>query len=74
MCYPIFYEVKEKVEEILNRQDKYVTFEISECTEKALDKKCDFILECQKRDWKPLKLDFKEHIRILTKTFYMEKY
>ena len=69
----ILYESKELVNIILNEKWNYLTFDISECTEKALNKKCEFILNCQKINWKPLKLKHKRNINVYIKTFYVHK-
>lgn len=67
------YEPKEFVDKVLYEKWNYLTFEICECTEGALDKKCKFILQCQKINWKPLKLEYKHSVRVFIKTFYLEK-
>ena len=69
----ILYEDRELVDKILYEKWNYLTFDICECTEEALDKKCKFILECQKIDWKPLKLEYKRSVRVYIKTFYLKK-
>ena len=69
----ILYESKELVDTIFNEKWNYLTFDISECTEEALDKKCEFILNCQKIDWKPLKLEHKRNVNVDIKTFYIHK-
>ena len=51
----------------------YVTFKISECTEQTLKEKCDLFLKQQYLDWKPLKLEYAENIKVYTMTYYYEK-
>ena len=41
-----YYTDKNFAQTVLNESWNYLTFQISECTEKALDKKCKFILKC----------------------------
>lgn len=72
MFYDIFYEPEDKVFNILNSKD-YVIFKISECTEKALEEKCSFIMSKQYLNWLPLKLEFKKNVHVFTKTFYYKK-
>lgn len=69
----IYYEDEETAKKILSESWNYLTFQISECTEKALNKKCDFILKCQSVDWKPLLLEYHESVRVYTKYFYIHK-
>ena len=68
-----YYENENYANQILKESWKYLTFQISECTEEALDKKCEFILNCQKIDWKPLKLEHKRNVNVYIKTFYIHK-
>ena len=68
-----YYENENYANQILKESWKYLTFQISECTEEALNKKCNFILKCQNIDWKPLMLEYHENVRVYTKYFYIEK-
>ena len=68
-----YYENENYANQILKESWKYLTFQISECTEEALNKKCYFILKCQNIDWKPLMLEYHENVRVYTKYFYIEK-
>ena len=63
------------LKQYINEKDihNYVVFNISECTEEALEKKCEQILNTQFLEWKPLKLEYAENIKVYTKTFYYEK-
>ena len=49
-----YYENENYANQILKESWKYLTFQISECTEEALNKKCNFILKCKNIDWKHL--------------------
>lgn len=70
----ITYYIKEDLAKtILNEPWKYITFQVSECTEKALENKCNFILNCQKLDWKPLLLEYHNNVGVYTKYFYIQK-
>lgn len=51
----------------------YVIFKISECTEKSLEEKCNFILKHQALDWKPLRLEYAENLKVFTMVYYYEK-
>ena len=71
----VYYENKERVNEILENKNEYVILEINECTEKALAKKCDFILNNKKnksQDWKPLLLEYKHGVHMFIKKFYLK--
>lgn len=69
----IYYTDKNFAQTVLNESWNYLIFQISEGTEEALNKKCEFILKCQKVQWKPLLLEYKDHIKIYTKFFYIKK-
>jgi len=68
-----YYTDKNFAQTVLNESWNYLIFQISECTEEALNKKCEFILKCQKVQWKPLLLEYKDTIKIYTKFFYIKK-
>lgn len=68
-----YYVDEEFAKTVLNEQWNYLTFQISECTEEALSKKCDFILQCQKINWQPLLLEYKTNVKMYIKTFYIKK-
>lgn len=70
----IYYEDYDFVQEVKeNKYSKYLLFTIAECTESALEEKCNFILSKQGLNWKPLYLEYKTHIKIYEKVFYFEK-
>ena len=54
----------------MNKKDRE---DVKAIIEEALDKKCEFILNCQKIDWKPLKLEHKRNVNVYIKTFYIHK-
>lgn len=66
------FEDRDRVNEISN-SEHYIKFEIAECTEEALQKKCEHILKCQSIQWKPLKLERLSIIRMYIMTYYIER-
>lgn len=69
----IIYPSNEEYTQILNNKYQYVFFDISECTEKNLENKCDFILAKQSLAWKPLTLQYKHNVHTYIKRFYFKK-
>lgn len=67
------YENKEVVDEVM-KSDQYAKFIISENTLEALEDKCNKIMQCQKLDWKPLKIERLEFIRMYNKIYYYKKW
>jgi len=56
-----------------NSIHNYVIFKISECTEKALEEKCNLILKQQSLNWKRLRLEYSESLKVFTMIYYYEK-
>lgn len=69
-----YYENQDLTNEILNNQNKYLLFEISENSEEALEEKCKKILGFQSVEWKPLMIKKFTFVNVYTKTFYINKY
>lgn len=67
------YENKEFVDEVM-KSDQYAKFIISENTLEALEDKCDKIMQNQKLEWKPLKIERLEFIRMYNKIYYYKKW
>lgn len=67
------YENKEFVDEVM-KSDQYAKFIISENTLELLEDKCNKIMQCQKLEWKPLKIERLEFIRMYNKIYYYKKW
>lgn len=64
---------QEEYNYIINNQNEYVFMNISECTEKALEDKCEFILKNQNLSWKPLLQEHKYFVNVYIRRFYYKK-
>lgn len=69
-----YYENKEFANSILNDNNRYLLFEISENSEEALEEKCKKILSFQSIEWKPLLIKRHTFVNVYTKIFYINKY